>query len=43
LFDTYTLSAGVVENHINQSLEIDLAVQIIPVEYKSVWPELNNI
>lgn len=43
LFDSYTISTSVIDNHINQSLEIDLAVQIIPVENKSLWTELNNI
>lgn len=43
LFDRYVISDNTLKNHINQSLEIDLAVQIIPVENKSVWSELDNI
>ena len=43
LFDKYTLSTNIAQDHVNQNLEIDLATQIIPIEYKSLWPELGSL
>lgn len=43
LFESYTLYDAVSDAHIGQSLEIDLAVQIIPLAAKSLWSELDHL
>ena len=43
LFTTYTLNDAAKSQHTNHTLEMDLAVQIIPVTEKSVWPELDTL
>mgnify|MGYP002516916340 CR=1 FL=1 len=43
LFESYTLYDAVSNAHVGQTLEIDLAVQIIPIASKSLWSELDNI
>lgn len=43
LFTTYTLSDNAKIQHADHTLEMDLAVQIIPVSEKSVWPELASM
>lgn len=41
LFTTYTLNESAKGQHAEHTLEIDLAVQIIPETEKALWPELN--
>lgn len=41
LFTTYTINDNAKGQHADHTLEIDLAVQIIPVSEKALWPELN--
>ena len=41
LFTTYTINDSAKGQHADHTLEIDLAVQIIPVSEKALWPELN--
>ena len=43
LFNTYTINDQAIVQHANHTLEIDLAVQIIPISEKSVWPELASM
>lgn len=45
LFETYTLktSTDIGTVHAFQTLELNIAVQIIPEENKSVWPEINSL
>lgn len=43
LFSSYTLNESVKESHITQTLEIDIAVQIIPISEKAVWSELDSV
>lgn len=43
LFNTYTLTESATGQHSGQTLEIDLAVQIIPVSAKALWTELNDV
>lgn len=43
LFESYTLFEASTDAHLGQSLEIDLAVQIIPIASKSLWSELDSL
>lgn len=43
LFERYTLYDAVSEAYTGNTLEIDLAVQIIPITSKSLWSELDNL
>lgn len=43
LFESYTLSEAASSAHVGQSLEINLAVQIIPITQKSLWSELDDV
>ena len=45
LFETYTLktSTEIGTNHAFMTLELNIAVQIIPEENKSLWPEIGTI
>lgn len=43
LFESYTLYDAASDAHIGQTLEIDLAVQIIPIASKSLWSELDSL
>ena len=42
LFEKFTLNEANKMNHTSQELEMNLIVQIIPVDEKSLWPELNQ-
>lgn len=43
LFESYTLYDASSSAHFGQTLEIDLAVQIIPISQKSLWSELDSL
>lgn len=43
LFESYTLYDAASDAHFGQTLEIDLAVQIIPITSKSLWSELESL